>query len=338
MRELVEKLCLLPGVSGDEDRVREFIIENIKDYVQELRVDNMGSVIALKKGAQPGDKKVMLAAHMDEVGVIITNIGDDGYLKFSFVGGVDRRVAIGKAVRIGRNGVRGIIGLKAYHLVSDEEEKKVPKVSEMYIDIGAESREAAEKLVTLGDTGAFESDFVSFGEGKVKAKALDDRVGCAVLVDIIKNCDLPYDTYFAFTVQEEVGTRGAFGAAFSVTPDVALVVEGTTAADIPTVSPEKQICKVGGGAVIPFMDGGTIYNRELFDLLTACAEDEGIKWQTKEYIAGGTDASAIQRSRAGVKAAGIAVPVRYIHSPSTVTSWEDIEGMRRLAEAFLKRI
>lgn len=335
MRELIEKLCLLSGVSGDENAVREFIIDSIRDHVHELRVDNMGNIIAMKKGEKHGGKKVMFAAHMDEVGVIITHIGENGFLGFSFVGGVDRRVAIGKTVRIGKTGVQGVIGLKAYHLVTGDEGKKVPKVSDMYIDIGVSSREEAEKLVNLGDTGTFESDFTFFGEGRIKAKALDDRVGCAVLIDMIRNCTLPADTYFAFTVQEEVGTRGAFSAAFSVAPDVAVVVEGTTAADIPTVSEEKQICKVGGGVVIPFMDGGTIYDKELFRLLTDCAREQVIKWQTKQYIAGGTDASAIQRSRAGVKTIGMAIPVRYIHAPSSVADYGDVENMRKLAEAVL---
>jgi len=336
MRELLKKLCALPGVSGDEGAVRDFILEQVRPYADEVRVDPMGSVIVEKKGRERGTKRVLLAAHMDEVGVIVTRIRDDGYLKFSFVGGIDRRVVIGKTVYLGKDRVPGVIGLKAFHLVHGDEGEKVPKVSDLYIDIGADSREEAEKLVRLGDTGAFDGESVDFGDGMRKAKALDDRVGCAVLLKLIQS-DLAYDTTFAFTVQEEVGTRGAFGAAFSVQPDIALVVEGTTAADLPGVPEEKQICGPGRGVVIPFMDNGTLYDRELFGVLTGLADERGIPWQTKEYIAGGTDASAIQRSRAGVRAAGIAVAVRYIHSPSSVICLKDAENMLALAGAFLEK-
>ena len=332
MLKTLMELCALDGVSGNESAVREYIAGRISPFVQQMETDPMGNLIAFKKGKRCPDVKLMLAAHMDEVGIIVTSISDEGYLKFSFVGGVDRRVAIGKRVNIG--GISGVIGLKAYHLVSASEEKKVPKTTEMYIDIGADSKEEAEKLVRIGDTGVFESDYVNFGEGMVKCRAIDDRIGCAAMIKLIEQ-EIEYDCYFAFTAQEEVGTRGAMTAAYRIAPDMALILEGTTAADLPTVDEDKQICRVKGGVVIPFMDRGAIYDRRMYDKLTALADERKIKWQTKEFVAGGTDASAIQRSRAGVACAGLAVPVRYIHSPSSVAATEDMEAMYLLAKEFI---
>ena len=205
------------------------------------------------------------------------------------MGGVDRRVAIGKPVVIGHNKVPGVIGLKAVHLVSREERKKAPKTESLYIDIGAGDRESAEKLVELGDYGAFVCQPEEFGDGLFKARAIDDRVGCAIMLKLLEE-DLPLDVTFAFTAQEEVGTRGAFGAAFSVTPEIALVLETTTAADLPGVENHRRVCAPGKGPVISYMDGATIYDRELFETLRRLSEENGIPWQTKEYIAGGNDA------------------------------------------------
>jgi endoglucanase len=272
---------------------------------------------------------------MDEVGLIIHGITDEGYLRFRFIGGVDRRVALGKSVRIGPKGVPGVVGLKAYHLVTEEEEKKIPKVEDLYIDIGADSKAEAGALVALGDFAAFDGEIVEFGDGLLKAKALDDRVGCAVLVKLLLE-ELPVDCTFVFTVQEEVGLRGAYGAAFSVKPDYAVVVEGTTAADAPVTARHKRVCAPGRGPVIPIMDGRTIYDRGLFDLMTAAAEKRGIPWQTKQYISGGTDGGAIQRSRAGVRTVGVAAAVRYLHSPSSVASIRDLELLYNLVRGFLE--
>ena len=182
----LKHLCSLPGVSSMEDPVRNYIAEQAKLYADSVITDAMGNLIVLKKGAKHTGNKLMLCAHMDEVGLIITSVTDEGYLKFEFVGGVDRRVAIGKRVLVGENSVPGIIGIKAYHLVSREEEKKVPKTESLYIDIGAKDKESAQKFVKLGDCAVFDSDWVEFGDGFVKAKALDDRVGCGVMLALLK--------------------------------------------------------------------------------------------------------------------------------------------------------
>ena len=334
MVNTLKTLCALSGVSSFEDEVRNYIIGRVSPYADSLRVDTMGNLIVFKKGTKSTGNKLMLCAHMDEVGLIVKSITDDGYLKFGCVGGIDRRVLLGKRVAIGDKRVTGIIGLKAIHMTTPEERRKVPKLDEYYIDIGVKDRESAEKLVTEGDCGVFVSDVVEFGDRMLKAKAIDDRVGCAVLVKLLEE-ELPMDCTFVFTVQEEVGTRGAFGAAFSVTPEIAMVLEGTTAADNPSLDESCQVCWPGKGPVISWMDGSAIYDRELFELLRSLADKHQVPWQMKHYLAGGTDAGAIQRTKCGVRVTGISAAVRYLHAPSSVASIADMENMLVLARLFI---
>jgi endoglucanase len=336
MLDTIKQLCALPGVSGWEDSVRDYIKTRVSPHA-DIRTDALGNLIVFKKGLKTTSKKLVLCAHMDEVGLIVTGVTEDGFVKFSSVGGIDRRVLMGKRVYIGEKGVFGVVGNKAYHLVSREDREKIPALDAMYIDIGAASRDAAEKLVSLGDIGVFDPGIVAFGDGYIKAKALDDRVGCAVLLRLIES-PLPVDCTFVFTVQEEVGTRGAYAAAFSEAPDIALIVEGTTAADLPSVPAGKQVCALDKGVVIPFMDGSTVYDKELYALLTQLAGDNGIPWQTKTTISGGTDAGAVQRSRGGVMAAGIAAPLRNLHSPACVGCTRDFEAVYKLAALFLEEM
>jgi len=233
--------------------------------------------------------------------------------------------------------VRGIIGIKAYHHVSKDEEKSVPKRDELYIDIGAKSKDGAKELVSLGDVAVFDDSVLEFGEGYLKAKAIDDRVGCAAMIKLLES-ELPCDCTFAFTVQEEVGTRGAKIVSTRVNPDIAIVLEGTTAADLPEIPEGKRICALGNGLVIPFMDKGTIYSRGLYKMVTELAEANGIKWQTKTTIAGGTDASAIQRSGNGVDTIAISAPMRNIHSPSCIAKISDFETMPHLVKLLLEAL
>lgn len=337
MTELLKQLCALPGVSSFEDAVRNYIRQQAAPYVNEVKVDAMGNLILFKKGAKATGKRLMLCAHMDEVGLMVRSITEDGYLKFVCVGGIDRRVLLGKQVRIGAKQVPGVIGLKAIHMTTAEERKKVPKLEDYYIDIGANSQEEAQALVEVGEPCVFVSDCVEFGDGFLKAKALDDRVGCAVLLDLLRR-ELPMDVTFVFTVQEEVGARGAFGSGFAVTPEIALVVEGTTAADAPSQDPQAQICWPGKGPVLSWMDRGTIYDRSLFEVLRDQAKAHNIPWQIKHYIAGSTDAKAIQRTKSGVRVAGLSVPVRYLHAPGSVTKLRDVEQTLELAWLFVQAI
>lgn len=337
MLDTMETLCCLDGVSGLEDEVREYILERIMPFADEIRTDPMGNLMVFKKGAAVPKQRVMLAAHMDEVGLIITEITEDGYLRFDTVGGIDRRVLLGKRVFVGSMRVLGVIGSKAIHLTTAEQRRNLPKVSDMYIDIGAKDRAEAESLIQLGDAAALDDSVIRFGEGYIKAKAIDDRAGCAVMVELLES-QLPCDCWFAFTVQEEVGCRGASIAARSIRPDVALVLEGTTAADIAGVSGADRVCCLGKGVVIPYMDKGTIYDRELYTTLCRLADENDIPWQTKSRVAGGTDASAIQRSGSGVRVAALSVALRNIHSPACVVKASECEDQLKLARLFLKEM
>ena len=337
MLTLLKQLCALSGVSSREDAVREYIRGIALPYADEIRTDAIGNLIIFKKGNKPTGNYLLLSAHMDEVGLMIRRVEKSGVLSFDTVGGIDRRVLLGKRVYVGDNRICGVIGNKPIHLTSGAERKKVPALDQMYIDIGAADQAEAQSIIEPGDVAVFDSECVEFGNGLLKAKAIDDRVGCAVLLTLLQE-KLPMDCTFVFSCQEEVGTRGASGYAFSVHPEVALVVEGTTAADIPGTPDSQRICALGEGPVIPFMDGGTIYDRGLFELLRTVAEQENILWQTKQRIAGGTDARTIQRSRGGVRVAGLAAAVRYIHSPSSVASIADCEDLVRLARGFIAAI
>ncbi len=334
MIELLKTLCELNGPAGNEDKVREYIKKYVKPYADDVREDVMGNLIVFKKGKMRREKKLMLCAHIDEVGLIITDITDEGYLKFDFVGGVDTRVVIGKRVLVGKKEIPGIIGFKAVHLTTPEERKKAPKLTELCIDIGCDKKTAAEKLVSRGDTAIFDSHFIQLSENRFKARAVDDRYGCAIMMKLIEE-ELLYDTYFAFSVQEEAGCRGATTAAYSVEPDVAVVLDATTAGDIPSAEGASRVCALGGGAVIGCMDRSTIYDRGFFLKLRAIAEKKKLSWQMKTRIAGGTDAGAIQRSKSGVRTTAIALPTRYIHSPSGVFDIRDVEGALVLAREFV---
>ena len=331
---MLEELCLINGASGDEAAVRDYIINKIKDYC-EFEVDNLGSIIAFKKGKHTPAKKVMLCAHMDEVGFIITYITDDGYLKFSPVGGIDPRVVIDRVVDI--NGVKGVIGSKAVHLLSAEEKKTAPDFSKLYIDIGATSREDAEKYVSLGDFAYFVSDYVKFGMGSVKAKALDDRIGCMLMIELIKS-DHEYDTYFCFNVQEEVGLRGAACTSYRVQSDISVILESTTAADLCGVAGGERCCVLGEGPVVSYMDRATVYDRALFELAFETAKENGIKIQTKTAVAGGNDAGSVQTSGRGSRVIAVSLPCRYIHSGSSVVKLSDIDETRKLLKAFLTKL
>ncbi|MCQ2552823.1 MAG: M42 family metallopeptidase [Clostridia bacterium] len=336
MLKYLEELCCLSGVSGDEGNVREFIEAHAKKYADSIRTDALGNLIVFKKGKVRGTK-LMLSAHMDEVGFMVEKITDDGYLKFGMVGGIDPRVILGRKVYVGPYAIPGVMGLKAIHLTTAAERSEMPKTSSLYIDIGAKNKREAEKYVSLGDYVSFDSDFALMGNKFVKAKAIDDRFGCAVLLNLLEH-PLPQDVTFVFTAMEEVGARGAFGSAFSVKPKLALVIEGTTAADYAGVAENKKVTRCGEGPVLGFMDSGAVYDRGLFEMTRDLAEEKNIPWQMKGRIAGGTDAQAIQRSLEGIRVANISVPVRNIHSPNSVANIEDIDNAYKLAQLFIKAV
>lgn len=331
----LEKLCLLDSVSGNEGSVRDYIICAIKDKC-EYSVDPMGNVIAFVKGRRSSDKKLMISAHMDEVGFIITYINDDGTLSFSPVGGVDARVVFGRKLRIS-SGIYGVVGGKALHNLSEDEKGKAPSFDKMVIDIGVSSKEEAQRLVSLGDYACFVSEFTQLGDDKIKCKAIDDRAGCAIMLRLIDE-GVEFDTYFTFVVQEEVGLRGAACAAFSVNPDYAIVLESTTAADIPSASGADRVCELTKGPVVSFMDNRTMYDRQLYRLAFDLASENNIPCQTKTRVAGGNDAGAIQSACGGVKVCAVSLPCRYLHSESCVISKQDFENSYKLTKLLSDRI
>ncbi|MBS5276006.1 MAG: M42 family peptidase, partial [Clostridiales bacterium] len=303
---MLKDLCLLNGTSGDEVRVRDYIINEIKEY-STYEVDNLGSVIAYKKGKKKPNKTVCINAHMDEVGFIITGITSDGYLRFAPVGGIDTKVCLDRAVTVGENRINGVIADKAYHLLEDSEKDKAPSFDKLLIDIGAKNEIEAQSVVSLGDFAYFESDYTELGNGYIKAKALDDRIGCMLMIELIKS-ELEYDTVFCFNVQEEVGLRGSKCTSFAVGADISIVLEATTAGDLDGVTGADRVCVLGNGGVVSFMDNRTIYDRELYKLAMNTASENNIPVQTKTAVAGGNDAGSIQTSGKGAKVMALSLP------------------------------
>lgn len=326
---MLKELCELNGTSGNEDTVREYIIKNIGNA--EYKVDNLGSVI-VKVGSN--NRRISINAHTDEVGFIVTGITAEGYLRFSTVGGIDPRVCLDRTV-VTEKGVKGVIGDKAFHLLSPDERTKCPKFDELLIDIGAESEEQAKAAVSLGDFVYFDTDYIEFGDGFIKAKALDDRIGCMLMLELINE---GFEGTYCFNVQEEVGLRGSKCTAESVNADIAVVLESTTAADLDGVTGADRVCVLGEGPVISFMDNRTIYDRELYRLAMDTAKELGIKAQTKTAVAGGNDAGSIQTASGGTRVLAISLPTRYIHSGASVVKKSDIEATKILLKGLLPKL
>lgn len=334
MKDLIKQLCGLNGVSGREGGISEYIIEQIKDYA-EVSVDAVGNIIAFKKGKRSTEKRIMIDAHIDEVGFIITMVDEQGMCKFSTVGGIDTSVICGKRVLI-NDSVVGVISSKPVHILDEQQRRKMPKLDELYIDIGAKSRREASQYVKAGDVAVFDTGFYECG-GLMIGKALDDRVGCAVLIKLIRQ-ESEYDFYATFTVQEEVGLRGAKVAAYNVAPDSAIILEATTAADIAGVSAEEAVCRVGSGVVVSFMDKATLYDRGYYDMAFEVAQKNNIKCQPKAAVAGGNNAGAVHSSGVGVRTVALSVPCRYIHSQACAAAYEDVEALYELARAMLEEM
>ena len=297
---MLKTLCDLNGTSGNEAAVRAYILEQIQPYCTTCTVDAMGSVIAFKKGKRTPEKRVMLSAHMDEVGFIITGATEEGYLQFAPVGGINPSVVLGRRLAL-ENGGFGMVGTVPIHLLHEDAGEKVPSFDELLIDVGAADKQTAETMAPVGSFAYFSESYSAFGDGKICAKALDDRIGCMLMIELLQS-ELEADTWFCFQVQEEVGLRGAACTGSRVQPDRVLVLEATTAADLDGVTGDKRVCVLGDGPVVSFMDGATIYDRALYRMARETAEENGIPSQTKTAIAGGNDAGALQR--AGQRSAG----------------------------------
>ena len=334
MFDMIKELCLLNGISGREDDVRNYITDKVKTFANcKYYVDALGNVIVEKEGKLPSKNRIMLDAHMDEVGFIVTDITDDGFIKFDCVGGIDNSILPAKRVRIGDT--FGVIGVKPVHLLSKDESKKVIDIENLYIDIGSSCKAKTLDKVSIGESIYFESEYYEFGDGFIKSKALDDRFGCAMLLKLLED-DTDEGFVCTFSTQEEIGTRGAAVLCTQVKPDRAIVIETTTACDLDGVSHDKQVCNLGDGPVVSFMDRGTVYERDMFNKAFEIAKKNGIKCQTKRLIAGGNNSSAIHKSYVGVKTVAVSLACRYLHSPSCVIKKTDVDEIYRLLKLMIK--
>ncbi len=330
---LLKSLSELNGTSGAESLVRNFLRQEIEPYVETVKIDKMGNLIATKNAHLTGPK-VMITAHMDEVALMIIDITSDGFLKFRPIGGIDARILVSKPVQINESLV-GVIGAKAIHLQKRSERQKALSFDQLYIDIGAKSKEDASSKVKLGDCAYFMTKCEPFGEGLYKGKAFDDRVGCAILVDLLKK-DYEFPLVAAFTVQEEVGLRGAKVAAYHVAPDFAIVIEGTVAADASDREEEGWVTELGKGPACSLMDRKTLYSPKLIQWVTDLARQKGIPLQFRRGTSGGNDAGSIHVSKAGIPTIVLSVPCRYIHSFASVISEKDYTTCFNLVDVLLK--
>ncbi len=325
----LKELTELSGVSGNEYEVRNYIKNKLTEINCEFYVDKLGNVIAHNKGKK--NKTIMVAAHMDEVGLIVSQIDTDGFIKFKAVGGIDQRVLNSKIVLVGENKIPGVIGSKAVHLMKEEERGKSIPIDKLYIDIGTDSKSETEKLVNIGDYIAFKSDYVEFGEDLIKAKALDDRAGCSALLELL-SMKLDADFYGVFTVMEEVGCRGAQTAAYAIEPDYSIILEGTVCADMPEVKDHSKVTLIGKGASLSLMDSSTLYNIDEVRKVEKIAVDNNIPYQLRKSAAGGNDAGPIHKVKSGSKVVAISIPCRYIHSSVNVASTNDYNSVVQLAK------
>ncbi|MCH5287216.1 MAG: M42 family peptidase [Christensenellaceae bacterium] len=334
----LKTLTELNAPSGHEQALRRALLEELKARGFEPTIDRMGNVVVVKPGT--GDaprKRVLLSAHMDEVGLIVTSATEDGFLKVTTAGGIDPRVLVSKRVLVGDDKIPGVIGAVAIHLQSAADRKHVLAVRELSVDIGAKSKDEAEGKAPKGTYISFDTDYVEYGDGYACGKAFDDRVGIWNLLRILDG-EYPVDIVAAFASEEEVGCRGAKGAAFAQEPDIGIILEGTTCNDLGDVPETQHVCKTGAGVCVSFMDGASIANRDLFKKTLEVGAANGIPHQVKNGTSGGNEGGVVQRARGGIPTVVLSVPCRYIHSPSSVIKLSDVESQLDLTKALLKAL
>lgn len=334
----LELLSNAPGVSGDEIEVRRAIRPLIEGAVDELHVDGVGNLISRKAGTGDSPIRVLITAHMDEVGLMVTGYTSEGALRIGTVGGIPARLLPGLTVLVGKESLPGVIGVQAIHRADGQSRNKGPDIEKLAVDIGASSRQEAEGLAPVGTSIVFATRFRALGQS-CTGKAFDDRAGCATLVELLRGPRFAFDVFGVFTVQEEVGLRGARVAAYTVQPDIAVALEGTLADDLPKedadVSPTTRLDR---GPAITVMDRSYITPPRLLGHFIQVAEREGLPYQLKQPGVGGTDAGGIHRTRAGVPAITVAVPCRYIHSPVSLLREDDITGLWALVNAAVRQL
>jgi len=336
MIETLGVLSPIPGISGREDAVREAVLDRVAPYVDEASVDSMGNLDCVKRSKNGHGEKVMVCAHMDEVGLMVAQIDSNGLLKCRTVGGIDPRVLTAQRVRVGQDNIPGVIGMKPIHLSKPEERTKNPKIQDLSVDVGGSSKEETEKWIKVGDGATFDTKFEPVGD-LVKGKAFDDRMGCAVLVELLKEA-FPFELHGVFTVQEEVGLRGAKVAGYRINPRVCVTLEGTICDDLPDDKDRGRTTRLGDGAVITLRDRSVVCDRRLVSVLMKVAERDEIPFQWKRPLAGGTDAGSVHLSREGIPSCVVSTPCRYIHSPASMASPEDAEAVVRLVRNSLEEL
>jgi endoglucanase len=341
LSENLEKLSNACGVAGREEEVRSLMIKLMKPYADEVIVDKLENVISVKKGKKKAPK-VMLAAHMDEIGLMVKTVNKEGFLQFTKMGGIDDRILIAQKVIVytSKGPLHGIVGSKPPHIQKEEERKKIMTYDELFIDIGAESKEDAAKMgVKVGDPVGFDAKYVKVGRETVMGKAFDDRIGCAVMVETLRLLEKTDCTVYAVgTVQEEVGLRGAATAAFGVDPDVGIALDVTVAGDVPGVREIDTTVKIGKGPALTVSDSGLIAHPKVLRLLLDVAEENKIAYQLETGMLGSTDAARISLTRQGVPSGTVSVPTRYIHSPMGMLSLKDAEDAAKLTAAAIRKI
>ena len=345
---LLRELCDAFGPTGCENEVAERILSRVTPLADSILKDSMGNLYCLCRFGEGEDRtKIMISAHMDEVGMMVTEICEDGMLRFDTVGGIHGSVLEGRKVTVGDevNRLPGVVASKAIHHKKAKDRDRLTPMDKLYIDIGAKDREEAEKYVSVGSFATFDSEFYRFGEegAQIKAKALDDRMGCASMILAMESLrkDPPagdVDYYFCFTVREEIGLSGAKVAAQRVRPDLAIVLECTAIADLADVPESNRVAIQGQGGALSVMDRSTIYDRELLRFALDTAAQNRIPVQLKKYVSGGNDAGSIHKTGEGVRTLALSVPTRYLHSPACVANLSDFRNVTALTEAMLRKL
>jgi len=339
--ETLEKLSNACGVTGREEEIGGLMKKFLKPHVDEVKEDTLGNIIGIKKGRKNAPK-VMIAAHMDEIGLLVKTISKEGFIQFIKIGGIDDRILLAQKVIVHteKGPLHGIIGSKPPHIQKEEERKKVATYDELFIDVGAENQEGAKKMgVKIGDPVSFDIRFAKIGKSIVIGKAFDDRVGCAVMVEAMKRLGKTDCTIYAVgTVQEEVGLRGATTAAFGISPDVGIALDVTIAGDVPGVREVEAPIKMRKGPAITVADSGLIAHPKVLRLLVDVAEENKIPYQLETGLPGSTDAARISLTKEGVPSGVISIPTRYIHNPTSMLSLDDTEKAVKLLVAAVQRI
>lgn len=331
---LLKKICTTPGAPGFEKQIRELVIEQVKPYVDEIEIDNMGNVYAIKRGE--ASKKIMIGAHMDEIGFIVTHIDDNGFIRFHTLGGFDPKTLTAQRVLVhGKKDIIGVMASKPIHVMTADERNKVAKLSDYFIDTGL-SAEEVKKTITIGDAITREREFIEMGNC-VNGKSLDNRLAVYILIELLrelKDEEVPYDIYGVFTVQEEVGIRGANVSAMRINPDFGFGLDTTIAFDLPGAAAHEMITKLGEGTAIKLMDASTICDYRMVDFMKKTADKHSIKWQPEILTAGGTDTAGIQRMTEGGSIAGaVSIPTRHLHQVIEMANKDDIRASIDLLKA-----